>query len=67
MGAGKPTGRNRIAKFGYGHLCLSDEYLSFKIFQLGIKTYIFHLVLMTRSWNNRHQVLSESKDSKAKQ
>ena len=65
LGAGKSKRRNRIAKFCYGHLCLSDEYLSFKIFQLGIKTYLFHLVLMTRSWTNLDKLFSESQDSKA--
>ena len=29
---GKSKRRNRIVKFCYGHLCLSDECLSFKIF-----------------------------------
>ena len=62
---GKSKRRNRIAKFCYGHLCLSDECISFKIFQLGIKTYIFHLVLMTRSWTNLDKLFSESQDSKA--
>jgi hypothetical protein len=34
LGAIKPTGIHRIAKIGYGHLCLREETLSFD------KTYI---------------------------
>jgi hypothetical protein len=29
FGASKPKGLNRIAKIGYGHLCLREENLSF--------------------------------------
>ena len=38
LGAVKSKGLNRIAKIGYGHLCLRDESLSLSTFRLRLKT-----------------------------
>jgi hypothetical protein len=45
LGAIKPTGIHRIAKIGYGHLCLREETLSFD------KTYISCLTLLS-TWRS---------------
>jgi hypothetical protein len=38
LGARKPKGLNRIAKIGYGHLCLMEENISFTVCDKSILT-----------------------------
>jgi hypothetical protein len=46
LGAIKPKGLNRIAKIGYGHLCLKQENLSFINNYISLRTNYFPLALL---------------------